>query len=142
MSLVNVRAAFEKAITDSITDVVPRVKIVYDNLAFTSPGKTVTYVTTSITFSQSTVQAQGASADYYSGAIQANVYVPKNKGSARLAAISESIIDGLNTINNSTYADPFSCSPRVGEVTGPIPVEIEDRSHFLGIISCSFFANS
>ena len=142
MSLVNVRAAFEKAITDSITDVDPRVKIVYDNLAFTSPGKTVTYVTTSITFSQSTVQAQGASADYYSGAIQANVYVPKNKGSARLAAISESIIDGLNTINTSTYADPFFCSPRVGEVTGPIPVEIEDRSHFLGIISCSFFANS
>jgi len=142
MSLVNVRAAFEKAITDSITDVDPRVKIVYDNLAFTSPGKTVTYVTTSITFSQSTVQAQGASADYYSGAIQANVYVPKNKGSARLAAISESIIDGLNTINTSTYADPFSCSPRVGEVSGPIPVEIEDRSHFLGIVSCSFFANS
>ena len=142
MSLVNVRAAFEKAITDSITDVDPRVKIVYDNLAFTSAGKTVTYVTTSITFSQSTVQAQGASVDYYSGAIQANVYVPKNKGSARLAAISESIIDGLNTINTSTYADPFSCSPRVGEVTGPIPVEIEDRSHFLGIISCSFFANS
>ena len=142
MSLVNVRAAFEKAITDSITDVDPRVKIVYDNLAFTSPGKTVTYVTTSITFSQSTVQAQGASADYYSGAIQANVYVPKNKGSARLAAISESIIDGLNIINTSNYVDTFSCSPRVGEVTGPIPVEIEDRSHFLGIISCSFFANS
>ena len=142
MTLVNVRAAFEKAITDSIIDVDPRVKIAYDNVSFTFPGKTVTYVTTSITFRQSTVQAQGVSADYYSGAIQANVYVPKNKGSSRLAAISESIIDGLNTINASNYADPFSCSPRVGEVTGPIPVEIEDRSHFLGIISCSFFANS
>ena len=142
MSLVNVRAAFEKAITDSIADVDPRVKIVYDNLAFTSPGKTVTYVTTSITFSQSTVQAQGASADYYSGAIQANVYVPKSKGTSKLSKIAESVIDGLNTINSSSYADPFSCSPRVGEVSGPIPVEIEDRSHFLGIISCSFFANS
>ena len=59
-----------------------------------------------------------------------------------LSEISESVIDGLNTINSSSYADPFSCSPRVGEVSGPIPVEIEDRSHFLGIISCSFFANS
>ena len=64
MTLVNVRAAFEKAITDSITDVDPRVKIVYDNVAFTSPGKTVTYVTISITFRQSTVQAQGVSVDY------------------------------------------------------------------------------
>ena len=142
MSLVNVRAAFEKAITDSVIDVDPRVKIVYDNVPFTSPGKTTTYVTTSITFTQSTLQAQGVSVDYYSGAIQANVYVPKNKGSARLSAISESIIDGLNTINTSTYGDPFSCSPRVGEVSGPTPVEIEDRSHFLGIISCAFFANS
>tara|TARA_R100000278_G_scaffold20890_1_gene19820 strand:+ start:849 stop:1277 length:429 start_codon:yes stop_codon:yes gene_type:complete len=142
MTLVNVRAAFEKAITDSIIDVDPRVKIMYDNVPFTSPGKTVTYVTTSITFSQSTLQAQGVAADYYSGAIQANVYVPKNKGSAKLSAICESVIDALNTINASDYADPFSCSPRVGEVSGPIPVEIEDRSHFLGIVSCSFFANS
>ena len=142
MTLVNVRAAFEKAITDAVTDVDPRVKLVYDNVSFTTPGKTVTYITTSITFSQPTLQAQGASADYYSGAIQANVYVPKSKGTSRLSEISESVIDGLNTINSSSYADPFSCSPRVGEVSGPIPVEIEDRSHFLGIISCSFFANS
>ena len=114
MTLVNVRAAFEKAITDAVVDVDPRVKLVYDNVSFTTPGKTVTYITTSITFSQSTLQAQGAAADYYSGAIQANVYVHKNKGSAKLSAIFESVIDGLNTINASDYADPFSCSPRVG----------------------------
>ena len=142
MTLVNVRAAFEKAITDSVTDVDPRVKFVYDNISFTTPGKTIIYIMTSITFSQATVQAQGASADYYSGAIQVNVYVPKSKGTSKLSEISESVIDGLNTINSSSYADPFSCSPRVGEITGPIPVEREDRSHFLGIISCAFFANS
>ena len=141
MTLVNVRAAFEKAITDSVVGADPRVKIIYDNVPFTTPGKTITYVTTSITFSQSTLQAQGVAADYYSGAIQANVYVPKNKGSARLAAISESVIDGLTLINTSTYEDPFSCQPRIGEISGPIPVEIEDRAHFLGIISCAFFAN-
>ena len=108
---------------------------------FTTPGKTITYVTTSITFSQSTLQAQGVAANYYSGAIQANIYVPKGKGSSILSAIGESVIDGLISINSPNYSDPFSCSPFIGEVSGPIPVEIEDRSHFLGIISCSFFAN-
>ena len=45
MTLVNVRAAFEKAITDAVADVDPRVKLVYDNVSFTTPGKTVTYIT-------------------------------------------------------------------------------------------------
>ena len=142
MSLVNARAAFEKAITDAVVAADNTVLMIYDNVTYTTPGKTKKFITTSITFTQSTIQNQGAAADYYSGAIQANVYVPKNKGSAKLSAICESVIDGLNTINASDYADPFSCSPRVGEVSGPIPVEIEDRSHFLGIVSCSFFANS
>ena len=141
MTLVNVRAAFEKAITDAVVEADPRVKIIYDNVLFTTPGKTITYVTTSITFSQSTLQAQGVAANYYSGAIQANIYVPKGKGSSILSAIGESVIDGLISINSPNYSDPFSCSPFIGEVSGPIPVEIEDRSHFLGIISCSFFAN-
>ena len=52
------------------------------------------------------------------------------------------MIDGLTSINATNYSDPFSCSPRVGEVSGIIPVEVEDRSHFLGIVSCAFFANS
>ena len=38
MTLVNVRAAFEKAITDAVVDVDPRVKLVYDNVSFTTPG--------------------------------------------------------------------------------------------------------
>ena len=142
MTLVNVRAAFEKAITDSITDVDPRVKIAYDNVSFTFPGKTVTYVTTSITFRQSTVQAQGVSADYYSGAIQANVYVPKNKGTSVVSAICEDVIDGLTSVNASGYTDTFSCTPRVADVNGPNMLQIEDRSHFIGIISCQFTANA
>ena len=65
MSLVNARAAFEKAITDAVIEADPRVKIIYDNVPFTSPGKTTTYVTTSITFTQSTLQAQGATLVLY-----------------------------------------------------------------------------
>jgi len=142
MSLVNARAAFEKAITDSVVAADNTVIITYDNVNFTTPGKTKKYIATSITFSQSTIQAQGTALDYYSGAIQCNIYVPKNKGTSVLSAIGEAVIDGLISINASNYADPFSCSPVIGEISGPIPIEIEDRSHFLGIISCSFFANS
>jgi len=59
-----------------------------------------------------------------------------------MSALGEAVIDGLTSINASDYSDPFSCSPRVGEINGIIPVEVEDRSHFLGIVSCAFFANS
>ena len=142
MSLVNARAAFEKAITDAVVAADNTVIITYDNVNFTTPGKTKKYISTSITFNQSTIQAQGVASDYYSGAIQCNIYVPKNKGSSVLSAIGEAVIDGLTSINASNYSDPFSCSPTVGEISGIIPVEIEDRSHFLGIISCAFFANS
>ena len=58
MTLVNARAAFEKAITDSVSDTDPTIKIIYDNVPQTIPGKNVTYISVSITFSQSTVQAQ------------------------------------------------------------------------------------
>jgi len=142
MTLVNARAAFEKAITDSVNDTDPTIKIIYDNVPQTLPGKDVTYISVSITFSQSTVQAQGASATYYSGAIQCNIYVPKNKGTAVLSAVGESVITGLTSINASDYVDIFSCKPRVEEITGPIPVEVENRSHFLGVLSCAFSANS
>ena len=40
MTLVNTRAAFEKAVTDAVTDVDPTVLMVYDNVHFTNPGKT------------------------------------------------------------------------------------------------------
>jgi len=142
MSLVNARAAFEKAITDAVATADNTVLMMYDNVTYTTPGKTKKFITTSITFSQSTIQNQGAATDYYSGAIQCNIYVPKAKGSSVMSALAEAVIDGLTSINASNYSDPFSCSPTIGEVSGPIPVEIEDRSHFLGIVSCAFFANN
>ena len=142
MTLVNARAAFEKAITDSVNDSDPRVKLIYDNIPQTLPGKTITYVVISITFNQATVQAHGAAATFYSGAVQCNIYVPKNKGTSVLSAVGESVISGLTSINASDYTDTFSCKPRVGEISGPVPIEVEDRSHFLGIVSCAFSANS
>ena len=142
MSLVNARAAFEKAITDAVAAADNTVLIIYDNVTYTTPGKNKKFITTSITFTQSTIQNQGAASDYYSGAIQCNIYVPKGKGTSVLSSLGEAVIDGLTSINASNYSDPFSCSPTVGEISGIIPVEIEDRSHFLGIVSCAFFANS
>ena len=140
MTLVNARAAFEKAVTDAVTDADDTVLMVYDNVRFTTPGKTKKYVSMSITFNQSTLQNHGAASDYYSGVIQCNVYVPKSAGTAALAAVSESVIDGLTSVNASNYTDTFSVSPRVLEITGPSALELEDRPHFLGIISCQFTA--
>ena len=77
MTLVNTRAAFEKAVTDAVNDADPTVLMVYDNVHFTNPGKTKKYILMSVDFEQSTIQNQGASSDYYSGVIQCNVYVPK-----------------------------------------------------------------
>lgn len=142
MTLVNARAAFEKAITDSVNDSDPTIKLIYDNIPQTLSGKTITYVATSITFNQSTIQAHGAATSFYSGAVQCNIYVPKNKGTSVLSAVGELVISGLTSINASDYTDTFSCKPRVGEISGPVVVEVEGKSHFLGIISCAFSANS
>ena len=140
MTLVNARAAFEKAVTDAVVAADNTVSMVYDNVRFTTPGKTKKYVSMSVTFSQSTLQNHGAASDYYSGVIQCNVYVPKSAGTAVLAAVSESVIDGLTSVNASNYTDVFSVSPRVLDITGPSALELEDRPHFLGIISCQFTA--
>ena len=140
MTLVNARAAFEKAVTDAVTDADATVLMVYDNVRFTTPSKDKTYVSMSVTFNQSTLQNHGAASDYYSGVIQCNVYVPKSAGTAALAAVSESVIDGLTSVNASNYTDTFGVSPRVLDVTGPSALELEDRPHFLGIISCQFTA--
>ena len=64
MTLVNTRAAFEKAVTDSVTDADPTVLMVYDNVHFTNPGKTKKYILMSVDFEQSTIQNQGAASDY------------------------------------------------------------------------------
>ena len=76
MTLVNARAAFEKAVTDAVSDADSAVRMVYDNVAFTTPGKSTKYVLMSVNFNRSTLQTQGAAQDYYSGVIQCTVYVP------------------------------------------------------------------
>ena len=142
MTLVNARAAFEKAVTDAVVAADNTVSVVYDNVTFVTPGKTKKYVVMNLNFIQSTLQNQGASTDYYSGVVQCNVYVPKSKGTSVLSAISESVIDGLTSVNASDYSDTFSVAPRVQDINGPTMLEIEDRSHFVGIISCQFSANA
>ena len=142
MTLVNARAAFEKAVTDAVVAADNTVSVVYDNVTFVTPGKSKKYVVMNLNFTQATLQNQGASTDYYSGVVQCNVYVPKSKGTSVLSAISESVIDGLTSVNASNYSDTFSVKPRVQDINGPTPLEIEDRSHFIGIISCQFSANA
>jgi hypothetical protein len=142
MTLVNARAAFEKAVTDAVVAADATVSVVYDNVTFVTPGKAKKYVVMNLNFTQSTVQNQGASTDYYSGVVQCNVYVPKSKGTSVLSAISESVIDGLTSVNASNYTDTFSVTPRVQDINGPTMLEIEDRSHFVGVISCQFSANA
>lgn len=140
MTLVNVRAAFEKAVTDAVATADSNVQMIYDNVKFTTPGKTKKYVSMRVTFNQSTLQNQGAATDYYSGVIQCNIYVPKAVGTAALAAVGEAVIDGLTSVNASGYVDSFSVSPRVMDISGPTAIELEDRPHFLGIVSCQFTA--
>ena len=142
MTLVNTRAAFEKAVTDAVAAADNTVEMVYDNVHYTTPGKSTKYILMSLNFTQSTQQNQGAASDYYAGVIQCNVYVPKSKGTSVLSSISEAVIDGLTSVNASDYTDTFSCKPRVLDINGPTPLEIEDRSHFIGIISCQFTANA
>jgi hypothetical protein len=142
MTLVNARAAFEKAVTDAVSDADSAVRMVYDNVTFTTPGKSTKYVLMSVNFNRSTLQIQGAAQDYYSGVIQCTVYVPKNAGTSVLSAISEAIIDGLTSVNASGYTDTYSASPRVLDIVGPTPINTEDRSHFIGIVSCQFTARA
>ena len=142
MTLVNSRAAFEKAVTDAVVAADNTVSVVYDNVTFVTPGKAKKYVVMNLNFTQATLQNQGAAVDYYSGVVQCNVYVPKSKGTSVLSAISESVIDGLTSVNASNYTDTFSVSPRVQDINGPTMLEIEDRSHFIGVISCQFSANA
>ena len=142
MTLVNTRAAFEKAVTDAVAAADNTVEMVYDNVHFVTPGKSKKYILMSVNFTQSTLQNQGAASDYYAGVIQCNIYVPKGEGTSVLSAIGEAVIDGLTSVNASNYTDTFSCKPRVLDINGPTPLEIEDRSHFIGIISCQFSANA
>jgi len=142
MTLVNARAAFEKAVTDAVAAADATVSMVYDNVAFTTPGKSKKYILMSVNFGQATLQNQGAAQDYYAGTIQCNVYVPKSAGTSVLSAISEAVIDGLTSVNASGYTDTYSSKPRVLDIVGPTPLDVEDRSHFIGVISCQFTATA
>ena len=142
MTLVKTRAAFEKAVTDAVSDVDPTITMVYDNVPFVTPGKTKKYIMMMVNYTQATLQNQGAATDFYSGVVQCNVYVPKSKGTSVLSAISESVIDGLTSVNAPGYSDTFSVKPRIQDINGPTMLEIEDRSHFVGVISCQFSANA
>ena len=142
MTLVNARAAFEKAVTDAVVAADSDVLMVYDNVAFTKPGKTKKYILMTVNFGQSTLQNQGAAQNYYAGTVQCNVYVPKSVGTSVLSAISESVIDGLTSVNATNYTDTSSTKPRVLDIVGPTPLNIQDRSHFVAVISCQFTATA
>ena len=142
MTLVKARAAFETAIQDTIQEADPTIIVVFDNTPFARPGLKKKYVMVSLDFTQSTTQAQGAAQDYYAGTITCGVMTPKSKGTAAASKIAESVIDGMTSVNSSTYTDKFSVSPRVSQVAGPTSVSTERESHFLSVVSCSFTANA
>ena len=140
MTLVNARAAIETAINTAVTDADNTVSVVFDNMPFTTPGKTKKYVMVTINFDQATIQAHGAAVDQYAGTVQCGIFTPRNKGSAAAAAIAESVIDGLTSVNASGYTDTYSVKPRVGQITGPTVVAEENSSHFVSVVRCTFTA--
>ena len=142
MTLVNARAAFATAIKPAVIAADNTVTVVFDNMPFTTPGKDKKYVMVNLDFEQSTTQPQGAAIDYYAGSIRCAIMTPSNKGSAVAAAIAESVIDGMTSVNATNYIDTFSVSPRVSEVAGPSAVVSEDQSHFMSVVNCSFTANA
>ena len=140
MTLVNARAAFETAINTAVTAADATVSVVFDNMPFTTPGKAKKYVMVTINFDQSTIQPHGAAIDQYAGTVQCGIFTPRDKGSAAAAAIAESVIDGLTSVNASGYTDTYSVKPRVGQVTGPTAVTEENNSHFVSVVRCTFTA--
>ena len=142
MTLVNARAAFETAIKNAVTTADNTVTVVFDNMPFSAPGKTKKYVMVNLDFTQSTTQPQGAAIDYYAGTIRCAIMTPSNKGSAVAAAIAESVIDGMTSVNASNYSDTFSETPRVSQISGPTSVVTDNQSHFMSVVNCNFTANA
>ena len=142
MTVVNARAAFETAIKNAVTTADNTVTMVFDNMPFTTPGKTKKYVMVNLDFTQSTTQPQGAAIDYYAGTIRCAIMTPSNKGSAVAAAIAESVIDGMTSVNASNYSDTFSVTPRVSQISGPTSVVTDNQSHFMSVVNCNFTANA
>ena len=67
---------------------------------------------------------------------------PSNKGSAVAAAIAESVIDGMTSVNAPDYSDTFSVTPRVSQISGPTSVVTDNQSHFMSVVNCNFTANA
>ena len=142
MTLVKARAAFETAIKTAVNNADATVTVVFDNMPFTTPGKTKKYVMVSLDFEQATLQPQGGAQDFYSGSIRCGIMTPSNKGRAVANAIAESVIDGLISVNDSGYSDTYSVSPLVSALTGPTSVRNATDSHHLSVVSCDFTANA
>jgi len=140
MTLVNARAALETAINTAVAAADATVSVVFDNMPFTAPGKDKKYVLVTVNFDQATIQAHGAAVDQYAGTVQCGIFTPRDKGSAVAAAIAESVIDGLTSVNASGYTDTYSVKPRVGQITGPTAVTEENNSHFVSVVRCTFTA--
>lgn len=140
MTLVNARAALEAAINTAVTAADATVSVVFDNMPFTTPGKTKKYVLVTINFDQATIQPHGAAIDQYAGTVQCGIFTPRDKGSAAAAAIAESVIDGLTSVNAAGYVDTYSVVPRVGQISGPTAITNENQSHFVSVVTCSFTA--
>ena len=140
MTLVNARAAIETAINTAVIAADATVSVVFDNMPFTTPGKDKKYVLVTINFDQATIQPHGAAIDQYAGTVQCGIFTPRNQGSAGAAAIAESVIDGLTSVNAAGYTDTYSVKPRVGQVTGPTAVTEENNSHFASVVRCTFTA--
>jgi hypothetical protein len=140
MTLVNARAALETAINTAVTAADATVSVVFDNMPFTTPVKTKKYVLVTINFDQATIQPHGAAIDQYAGTVQCGIFTPRNRGSAEAAAIAESVIDGLTSVNAAGYVDTYSAVPRVGQVSGPTAITNENQSHFVSVVTCSFTA--
>tara|TARA_Y100000401_G_scaffold72374_1_gene58454 strand:- start:316 stop:741 length:426 start_codon:yes stop_codon:yes gene_type:complete len=140
MTLVNARAALETAINTAVIAADATVSVVFDNMPFTTPGKDKKYVLVTINFDQATIQPHGAAIDQYAGTVQCGIFTPRDKGSAAAAAIAESVIDGLTSVNAAGYTDTYSVKPRVGQITGPTAVSEENNSHFVSVVRCTFTA--
>ena len=58
MTLVNARAAFEKTVTDAVSTADSTVLMVYDNVRYTTPGKTKKYIPMTVNFNRSTIKTK------------------------------------------------------------------------------------
>ena len=69
MTLVNARAAFETAIKMQFNNADPTVTVVFDNMPFTTPGKTKKYVMVNLDFTSINNSTTRSSSYYYGGSI-------------------------------------------------------------------------